>query len=31
MQDSGSWQYLFAASHLGRTLATGRVAIIRRK
>jgi predicted hotdog family 3-hydroxylacyl-ACP dehydratase len=31
LQDSGSWQYLFAASHDGATLATGRVAIIRRK
>ncbi len=31
LQDSGSWQYLFAASHAGRQLATGRLAIIRRK
>jgi predicted hotdog family 3-hydroxylacyl-ACP dehydratase len=31
MQDSSSWQYLFAASHEGAKLATGRLAIIRRK
>jgi predicted hotdog family 3-hydroxylacyl-ACP dehydratase len=31
LQDSGSWQYLFAASFDGATLATGRLAIIRRK
>jgi predicted hotdog family 3-hydroxylacyl-ACP dehydratase len=31
MQDSGSWQYRFAASHAGATLASGRLAIIRRK
>ncbi len=31
MQDSGSWQYRFAAAHAGATLASGRLAIIRRK
>ena len=31
LQDSGSWQYLFAASHGGAKLATGRLAIIRRR
>jgi predicted hotdog family 3-hydroxylacyl-ACP dehydratase len=31
LQDSGSWQYRFAASHAGSALATGRLAIIRRK
>ncbi len=31
LQDSSSWQYLFAASHEGTKLATGRLAIIRRK
>ena len=31
LQDSVSWQYLFEASHDGSTLATGRLAIIRRK
>ncbi len=31
LQDSGSWQYLFTASHAGRQLAAGRLAIIRRK
>jgi predicted hotdog family 3-hydroxylacyl-ACP dehydratase len=31
LQDSGSWQYLFAASHDGAKLATGRLAIIRRR
>lgn len=31
LQDSGSWQYRFAASHAGDTLASGRLAIIRRK
>lgn len=31
LQDSGSWQYQFAAAHAGVTLATGRLAIIRRK
>jgi predicted hotdog family 3-hydroxylacyl-ACP dehydratase len=30
LQDSGSWQYQFAAAHAGVTLATGRLAIIRR-
>jgi predicted hotdog family 3-hydroxylacyl-ACP dehydratase len=29
--DSGSWQYSFAASHAGDALASGRLAIIRRK
>ncbi|HTB65137.1 MAG TPA: hypothetical protein VK727_02850 [Steroidobacteraceae bacterium] len=29
--DSGSWQYSFAASHAGDVLASGRLAIIRRK
>jgi predicted hotdog family 3-hydroxylacyl-ACP dehydratase len=31
LQDAGSWQYRFAASHVGNTLAEGRLAIIRRK
>jgi predicted hotdog family 3-hydroxylacyl-ACP dehydratase len=31
LQDSGSWQYLFAASHAGAKLASGRLAIIRRR
>jgi predicted hotdog family 3-hydroxylacyl-ACP dehydratase len=31
LQDSGSWQYLFAAYHAGIELATGRLAIIRRR
>ncbi|HEV2700816.1 MAG TPA: hypothetical protein VGV09_04240 [Steroidobacteraceae bacterium] len=31
LQDGGSWQYRFAASHAGQSLAAGRVAIIRRK
>jgi len=31
LQDSGSWQYLFEAAHAGAILASGRVAIIRRK
>ena len=31
LQDSGSWQYLFDASHAGRQLASGRLAIIRRR
>jgi predicted hotdog family 3-hydroxylacyl-ACP dehydratase len=31
LQDSGSWQYLFAATHEGAKLATGRLAIIRRR
>ena len=31
LQDSASWQYGFAASHAGVTLASGRLAIIRRK
>jgi predicted hotdog family 3-hydroxylacyl-ACP dehydratase len=31
LQDGGSWQYGFAASHAGHSLASGRVAIIRRK
>lgn len=31
LQDSGSWQYSFAAAHAGTTLAAGRLAIIRRK
>jgi predicted hotdog family 3-hydroxylacyl-ACP dehydratase len=31
LQDSSSWQYLFAASHEGAKLASGRLAIIRRK
>ncbi len=31
LQDSGSWQYRFAAAHAGVTLASGRLAIIRRK
>ena len=31
LQDSGSWQYRFAASHAGATLASGRLAIIRRR
>jgi predicted hotdog family 3-hydroxylacyl-ACP dehydratase len=31
MQDSASWQYRFEASHAGTTLASGRLAIIRRK
>ncbi len=31
LQDSGSWQYLFAATHDGEKLATGRLAIIRRR
>ena len=31
LQDSGSWQYRFAASHAGAPLASGRLAIIRRK
>ncbi|HEY1899053.1 MAG TPA: hypothetical protein VGG49_04580 [Steroidobacteraceae bacterium] len=31
LQDSDSWQYLFAACHRGRPLASGRLAIIRRK
>jgi predicted hotdog family 3-hydroxylacyl-ACP dehydratase len=31
LQDSGSWQYQFAASHDGAKLATGRLAIIRRR
>jgi predicted hotdog family 3-hydroxylacyl-ACP dehydratase len=31
LQDSGSWQYQFAAAHAGVTLASGRLAIIRRK
>jgi len=31
LQDQGSWQYRFAASHAGRTLASGRLAIIRRQ
>lgn len=31
LQDGGSWQYRFAASHAGHSLADGRVAIIRRK
>ena len=31
MQDSSSWQYLFAASHAGAKLASGRLAIIRRR
>jgi predicted hotdog family 3-hydroxylacyl-ACP dehydratase len=29
--DGGSWQYSFAASHAGTALASGRLAIIRRK
>jgi predicted hotdog family 3-hydroxylacyl-ACP dehydratase len=31
LQDSGSWQYRFVASHAGVTLASGRLAIIRRR
>jgi predicted hotdog family 3-hydroxylacyl-ACP dehydratase len=31
LHDGGSWQYRFAASHAGNTLAGGRLAIIRRK
>ena len=31
LQDSGSWQYRFDAAHAGRTLASGRLAIIRRQ
>ncbi len=31
LQDSGSWQYRFVAAHAGVTLASGRLAIIRRK
>ncbi len=31
LQDSGSWQYRFAASHAGAPLASGRLAIIRRR
>jgi predicted hotdog family 3-hydroxylacyl-ACP dehydratase len=31
LQDSGSWQYRFAAAHAGATLASGRLAIIRRR
>ena len=31
LQDSGSWQYRFAAAHAGAALASGRLAIIRRK
>ena len=31
LQDADSWQYLFAASHEGARLATGRLAIIRRR
>jgi len=31
LEDSASWQYLFAASHDGAKLATGRLAIIRRR
>jgi predicted hotdog family 3-hydroxylacyl-ACP dehydratase len=31
LQDSDSWQYLFAARHDGAKLATGRLAIIRRR
>jgi predicted hotdog family 3-hydroxylacyl-ACP dehydratase len=31
LKDGGSWQYQFAAAHAGVTLATGRLAIIRRK
>jgi predicted hotdog family 3-hydroxylacyl-ACP dehydratase len=31
LQDSGSWQYRFAATHAGATLASGRLAIIRRR
>lgn len=31
LQDSGSWQYRFTATHAGTELAAGRVAIIRRK
>jgi predicted hotdog family 3-hydroxylacyl-ACP dehydratase len=31
LQDSGSWQYRFTASHAGAPLASGRLAIIRRK
>jgi predicted hotdog family 3-hydroxylacyl-ACP dehydratase len=31
LQDGGSWQYRFAASHAGNPLAGGRLAIMRRK
>ena len=31
LQDSGSWQYRFTAVHAGAMLASGRLAIIRRK
>jgi predicted hotdog family 3-hydroxylacyl-ACP dehydratase len=31
LQDGGSWQYQFSAAHAGLTLASGRLAIIRRK
>jgi predicted hotdog family 3-hydroxylacyl-ACP dehydratase len=31
LQDGGSWQYRFAASHAGNTLASGRLAIMRRR
>jgi predicted hotdog family 3-hydroxylacyl-ACP dehydratase len=31
LQDGGSWQYQFAATHAGRSLAAGRLAIIRRR
>ncbi len=31
LQDSGSWQYRFAVSHAGSPLASGRLAIIRRR
>jgi predicted hotdog family 3-hydroxylacyl-ACP dehydratase len=31
LQDGGSWQYQFSAAHAGVTLATGRLAIMRRK
>jgi predicted hotdog family 3-hydroxylacyl-ACP dehydratase len=31
LQDGGSWQYRFAAAHAGTTLASGRLAIMRRR
>jgi predicted hotdog family 3-hydroxylacyl-ACP dehydratase len=31
LQDSGSWQYRFTAAHAGTCLASGRLAIMRRK
>ncbi len=31
LQDGGSWQYRFAAAHAGHSLASGRLAIIRRR